>query len=84
MRAFTDAFDAIPFGTHKAHFEGRSYILTKSAFSDGKSQKLVAEELGGSDYISLNFYRLPSSDLLKPCEMPEAKVFAFVTGLTLV
>jgi hypothetical protein len=49
--------------------------------ANGKSIKLVAEELGGSDYISLNWYDLASGARLKPCEMPEAKVRAFVEGL---
>ena len=42
----------------------------------------MAEALDGSDYISLNFYHLASGDLLKPCEMPEEKVRAFVSDLT--
>lgn len=53
-------------------------MVTRQDFSDGNSQKLVAEELGGSDYISLNLYRLTSGTRLKPCEMPEAKVVDFV------
>lgn len=48
----------------------------------GRSQKLEAEELGGTDYISFNLYRLANGDaILKPCEMPEGKVVAFVLGL---
>tara|TARA_R100001369_G_scaffold2421_3_gene8042 strand:+ start:2301 stop:2441 length:141 start_codon:yes stop_codon:yes gene_type:complete len=42
---------------------------------------LVAEELGGSDYISLNLYALASGTRLYPCEMPAAKVTAFIRGL---
>ena len=56
-------------------------MVTRQDFSDGNSQKLVAEELGGSDYISLNLYRLTSGTRLKPCEMPEAKVVDFVLNL---
>jgi len=41
----------------------------------------VAEERGGGDYISLNLYRTASGALLRPCEMPEAKVVAFVLAL---
>jgi hypothetical protein len=80
--AFIAAFDALPAGTFRARFEDRPYIVTKSALSKGKAQKLVAEELGGTDYISLNLYRLTSGPLLKPCEMPDEKVIAFVLGLT--
>ena len=39
------------------------------------------EELGGTDYISLNLYRTKAGALLRPCEMPEAKVIAFVRHL---
>ncbi len=79
--AFLVAFDALPSGTFTAVYAGRRYVVTRTDFSGGQAQKLVAEELGGSDYISLNLYRLASGARLKPCEMPEAKVVAFVLGL---
>ena len=49
-----------------------------------KINKLVARDLGGPDFVSLNLYLLKSGDLLKPCEMPEAKVRAFVLGVTVL
>ena len=67
--------------TVDARFLDRRYVWSKSTFNSGKSWKLVAEELGGSDYISLNFYALASGARLYPCEMPAAKVIAFVRGL---
>jgi hypothetical protein len=76
------AFDALPVGGFEASYEGRRYHVTRQSFSNGKSQKLVAQELGGSDYISTNVYRLTSGALLKPCEMPEEKVIAFILGVT--
>ncbi len=79
---FLRAFDALPLGTFYGVFDGRRYVVTRTNFSGGGAQKLVAEELGGADYISLNLYRLASGARLKPCEMPEAKVVAFVMGLT--
>ncbi len=80
--AFLEAFDALPFGAYGGSFEGTRYRVTKSQFAHARSQKLEAEELGGEDYISLNLYRLASGDaLLKPCEMSEEKVVAFVLGL---
>ena len=76
---FLAAFDALPFGSYGASAFGRRYRVTKSQFASARSQKLEAEELGGSDYVSLNVYRLASGDaLLKPCEMPESKVRDFV------
>ena len=47
-------------------------------FNDGKSEKLVAEQRGGGDYISLNLYHLAAGPQLYPCEMPAAKVIAFL------
>ena len=72
------AFDALPFGEFTGTSHGRRYVAVKSGFAGGASQKLVAEELGGTDYISLNLYRTRSGALLRPCEMPEAKVIAFI------
>ena len=58
---------------------GRRYRITKSQMSNGRSQKLEAEELGGQDYVSFNVYRLATGEaLLKPCEMSAEKVIAFV------
>ena len=80
--AFLDAFDALPVGAYGGTFQGRRYRVTKVQMSNGRSQKLEAEELGGTDYISFNVYRLASGEaLLKPCEMPESKVVTFVLGL---
>ena len=78
---FLKAFDALPPGTFTGTYQGRQYVVTRQDFSGGKSQKLVAEELGGRDYISLNVYRLKQNAVLKPCEMPEDKVISFVLGL---
>lgn len=79
--AFLAAFDALPSETFEGLYEGKRYSVLRQDFSGGKSQKLVAQELGGADYISMNLYRLGSGALLKPCEMPEDKVVAFVLGV---
>ncbi|MFX0541838.1 hypothetical protein ACEWPM_008895 [Roseovarius sp. S4756] len=81
MKPFLEAWDALPLGTFQRVAEGRRYVVTRSDFSGGAAQKLVAEELGGNDYISMNVYRLASGPLLKPCEMPEGKVVRFVLAL---
>jgi len=78
VNAFLAAFDALPLGTFQGRAGGRRYIVTRSDFSSGAAQKLIAEELGGPGYISLNLYRLSSGARLKPCEMPEVKVVDFV------
>ena len=81
LTAFLAAFDALPTGTRTGTSQRRRYRFTKSADPTGKTAKLVAEELGGTDYISLNLYRLASGARLKPCEMPAEKVIAFVLAL---
>jgi peptide-methionine (S)-S-oxide reductase len=37
-------------------YKGKKYGISKSTFNQGKSFKLFAEELGGSDFISLNYF----------------------------
>ena len=79
---FVAAFDALPTGSYGGTYQGRRYRVTKTVLATGRSQKLEAEELGGTDYISFNLYRLATGQaLLKPCEMPREKVEAFVLGL---
>ena len=79
---FVAVFDALPLGGYGGTFAGRRYRITKAQMSNGRSQKLEAEELGGPDYISFNLYRLATGQaLLKPCEMPEEKVIDFVMGV---
>jgi len=76
---FLAAFDALPVGAYGASYQGRRYRVTKTSLVTGRSQKLEAEELGGTDYISFNLYRLADgAALLKPCEMEAAEVIAFV------
>ncbi len=81
MNAFLAAFDALPLGTFRGLAHGRRYVVTRSQVAAGRGEKLVAEALDGSDYISLNLYRLSSGTRLKPCEMPKDKVVAFVLSL---
>ena len=81
---FVTAFDALPEGGYGGTYEGKRYRVTKTVMATGRSQKLEAEELGGKDYISFNLYRLADGTaLLKPCEMPEEKVVAFVLGVVI-
>ena len=81
LQAFLAAFVALPLGTFTGFADGRRYSVTRQDLAAGKAQKLVARELGGNDYISLNLYRLASGARLKPCEMPAEKVVRFVLAL---
>ena len=57
---------ALPVDTFRGQSQGGRYVVTKTLFAGGRSIKLVGEELGGTDYISLNWYKLPSGGRLKP------------------
>lgn len=79
---FLRDFDNLPLGGYGATFRGTRYRVVKSQMANGRSQKLEAEELGGTDYISFNLYRLAGGEaLLKPCEMSAEKVVEFVLGV---
>lgn len=75
--------DKIPIGYSEGHFRGARYGISKTVFNGGRSAKIFAEELGGNDFISLNFYQTQNKDLLKPCEMPEEKVLTFLREVQL-
>ena len=78
---FVERFLALPEGHHRGACDGRRYALTVARSADGRRHRLWAEELGGPDRVSLNLFLLcDGRALLKPCEMPEAKVIAFVLG----
>jgi hypothetical protein len=80
---FANAIALIPEGYSEGLFQGRRYRIEKTTHAGGRSLKLFARELGGTDVISLNLYHLAAGDMLKPCEMPEAKVREFVLGVVL-
>ena len=80
--AFLRAFDNLPTGGYGGSYGGTRYRITKTVMATGRSQQLEAEELGGTDYVSLNLYRLADGTaLLKPSEMPAEKVISFVLGV---
>ena len=77
---FRKALEAIPEGHSRGIFQGLRYRVEKTVHTGGRSVKLYARDLAGTDFVSLNLYHLSSGDVLKPCEMAEAKVRAFVLG----
>ncbi len=81
MSGFGHALAVLPSGTFTGTANDIRYIVTKTVLGQGRTTKLVAEELGGSDYISLNYFDLSSGARLKPCEMPVQKVVDFVLAL---
>ncbi len=74
--------DALPEGWSEVAYAGRRWGLTKTTRTGGRSSSVYAEELGGTDVVSANVYRTAAGDVLKPCEMPAAKVLDFLAGAT--
>jgi hypothetical protein len=73
-----DLVDALPEGWSEVTYAGDRYGLTKITHAGGRSSRVYAEQLGGSDIISANVYRTGAGAVLKPCEMPAAKVLDFL------
>lgn len=76
---FDAAFAKLAEGYSEGVYEGRRFGLTVRRSEDGRRNSLFAKELGGTDIVSFNLYRVASDkNLLKPCEMSAEKVEAFV------
>ena len=81
---FLAKFDSLPVGGYGGTAFDKRWRVTKAVMASGRSQKLEAEELGGNGYVSMNLYRLADGTaILKPCEMPEAEVVAFLAALVI-
>ncbi|RZN83403.1 MAG: peptide methionine sulfoxide reductase [Winogradskyella sp.] len=74
----------IPLGYSEVIFMDKKYGVTLTEFNNGKSLKIFAKELGGNDFISLNYYITNQNELLKPCEMPKQKVIQFLNQMILI
>ncbi len=81
MMRLLDYIQLIPNGYSEVLYQQKKYGVTRSNFNNGKSIKVFAEELGGNDFISLNYYITSTSESLKPCEMPEQKVIDFLKSI---
>lgn len=73
----------IPEGYSEGIYNDRKYGITKTSFNTGNSFKIYGEELGGTNFISLNYYITKKINVLKPCEMPEQKVVHFLENVLL-
>lgn len=78
MNVIQDKIKSIPPGYSEVIYQGRKYGLSRTDFNDGRSLKVYAEELGGKDFISFNYYLTSTDHHLKPCEMPAEKVIDFL------
>ncbi|MFC3181758.1 hypothetical protein [Cypionkella sinensis] len=78
---FAQALGQIPEGYSQGIYQGQRWRMEKTTYTHGRSVKFYARPLSGTEFVSLNLYHLASGDLLKPCEMAEAKVRDFVLGV---
>jgi hypothetical protein len=69
---------ALPNGANDIRYLGKRYLLRKETLLEGKLIKVYAEELGGNDIVSGNYYPTMKGGMLKPCEMSDKKVIDFV------
>jgi len=69
---------ALPNGANDVRYLEKRYLLRKETLLGGKLLKIYAEELGGNDIISGNYYPTLKGGMLKPCEMSDKKVIDFV------
>ena len=74
----------LPNGAYDVHYLGKRYLLRKERLLDGKLFKIYAEELGGNDIVSGNYYPTMQEGLLKPCEMSDEKVIEFVVNALVI
>ena len=80
---FDKKLDSLDFGSYSVWVDKIRYIFSKQKSLEGKVIKVYAKEAGGNDFISFNYYRTSTKDILKPCEMPRQKVIDFVINLKL-
>jgi len=69
---------ALPNGANDVIYLDKRYLLRKEILLEGKLLKVYAEELGGNDIVSGNYYPTMKGGMLKPCEMSDKKVIDFV------
>jgi len=81
MRDFDQKIKSLTDGSFDVTFNQKRYLLSKETHLNKKLIKLYAQELGGNDFISLNYYPNIKGGLLKPCEMPQEKVIDFILNL---
>ena len=76
--AFYTKLLALPTGANDVFYRRKRYLLRKETLLAGRLIKLYAEELGGNDIVSGNYYPTMKGGMLKPCEMSDKKVIDFV------
>lgn len=71
-------------GYSEGLYNRKKYSITKQVFNQHRSFKVYAKELGGNDFISLNYYITQQKEQLKPCEMSARKVIHFLNHVQFI
>lgn len=74
------AWEALPVGRSEGLARGRRWIAVRTVRAGGRAEALVAEEPGGTGYVSCNLQRLASGPRLRPCEMALERVTGFLAA----
>ncbi|RDK85240.1 hypothetical protein C8D94_10358 [Marinirhabdus gelatinilytica] len=73
----------MPEGFSRVLYLKSTYGVTREDFNNGRSIKLYAEDLSGTNFISCNNY-IGLNDSLKPCEMSVEKVRHFLENYIII
>lgn len=77
-------FARVPLGHSVVEYDGARWGVTRAEQVGGRSQRVYAEELGGSGVVSANLYLVGDEPALRPCEMPVERVLDFLARFTAV
>lgn len=69
---------AIPEGWSRAIIDGRAWVVTRTTRASGKVISVEAEQLGTTEQFGANVWVTSEGAVLRPCEVPEAKVMRFL------
>ncbi|MGR3541437.1 MAG: hypothetical protein ACU0BS_08405 [Hasllibacter sp.] len=78
MNAVAALWHRVPVGESEGRAFGVRWRAARTVLAGGRSEKIVAEALDGSGFVSCNLYRPAAGPRVAPCEMPEARVLAFL------
>ena len=84
MNTLSELIERVPPGYTRVRYRGQVWGMRRRDFNAGKSVKIYAEQLGGTDFISCNYYQTSGGEHFKPCEMPAARVLDFLRGFSLL
>ena len=68
-------------GPHRHAATDRRWLVTREEVAGGRSVKVMARELGGTGFLSLNLYRTAAGWRFFPCETSVADAEALIAAL---